>query len=116
MTPITVELLLDYGMISQIWVSDKTKLANFPYKLKKSCETNMSLNKSLFLDIDSIPPEWVNKNNYSYKLLSSYHFICLHSSSLNDNERFYPRLNQSITSFPFQTSRNVEPICTTQSK
>jgi hypothetical protein len=92
MTPITVELLLDYGMISQIWVSDKTKLVNFPYKLKRSCETNMSLNKSLYLDIDSIPPEWVNKNNYSYKLLPSYHFICLHSSSLNDNERFYPRI------------------------
>jgi hypothetical protein len=92
MTPITVELLLDYGMISQIWVSDKSKLANFPYKLKKSCELNMLLNKSLFLDIDSIPPEWVNKNNYSYKLLPSYHFICLHSSSLNDNERFYPQI------------------------
>ena len=30
MTPITIELLLDYGMISQIWFSDKAKLANFP--------------------------------------------------------------------------------------
>jgi hypothetical protein len=40
MTPITIELLLDYGMISQIWFSDKTKLANFPYKLKNSCELN----------------------------------------------------------------------------
>ena len=31
MTPITVELLLNYGMISQIWFSDKAKLTNFPY-------------------------------------------------------------------------------------
>ena len=30
-TPITVELLLNYGMISQIWFSDKAKLTNFPY-------------------------------------------------------------------------------------
>ena len=34
MIPIIVELLLDYGMISQIWFSDKTKHTNFPYKLK----------------------------------------------------------------------------------
>jgi hypothetical protein len=99
MTPITVELLLDYGMISQIWVSDKTKLANFPYKLKRSCEINTFLNKSLFLDIDSIPPEWVNKNNYSYKLLPSYHFICLHPSSLNDNERFYNQIEPTNYKF-----------------
>jgi hypothetical protein len=57
MTPITVELLLNYGMISQIWISDKSKLANFPYKLKRSCELNILLNKSFFIDIDSIPPE-----------------------------------------------------------
>ena len=31
MTPITVELLLNYGMISQIWFSDKAKVTNFPY-------------------------------------------------------------------------------------
>jgi hypothetical protein len=102
MTPITVELLLDYGMISQIWVSDKTKLANFPYKLKRSCEINTFLDKSLFLDIDSIPPEWVNKNNYSYKLLPSYHFICLHPSSLSDNERFYPQIEP--TNYKFSVS------------
>ena len=102
MTPITVELLLDYGMISQIWVSDKTKHANFPYKLKRSCETNMSLNKSLFLDIDSIPSEWVNKNNYSYKLLPSYHFICLYPSSLSDNQRFYPQIEP--TNYTFSVS------------
>ena len=76
-TPITVELLLDYGMISQIWFSDKANLTNFPYKLKKSCELSLFPNKSLFIDIDSISPEWVNKNNFSYKLLPSYHFICL---------------------------------------
>ena len=35
MTPITVELLLDYGMVSKFWFSDKVKIANFPYKLKK---------------------------------------------------------------------------------
>ena len=56
-TPIIVELLLDYGMISQIWYSDKAKLTNFRYKLKKSCELNIFPNKSLFIDIDSIPPE-----------------------------------------------------------
>jgi hypothetical protein len=99
MTPISVELLLDYGMISQLWVSDKTKLANFPYKLKRSCELNMLLNKSLYLDIDSIPPEWVNKNNYSYKLLPSYHFICLQPSSFNDNERFYPQIEPTNYKF-----------------
>ena len=81
MTPITVKLLLDYGMISQIWFSDKSKLTNFPYKLKRSYELNLFPNKSIFIDIDSIPPEWVNKNNFSYKLLPSYHFICLYASS-----------------------------------
>jgi hypothetical protein len=102
MTPITVELLLDYGMISQIWVSDKSKLASFPYKLKRSFEINMLLNKSLFLDIDSIPPEWVNKNRYSYTLLPSYHFICLHASSSSDNERFYNQIDP--TNYKFSVS------------
>jgi hypothetical protein len=57
MTPISIKLLLNYGMISQIWVSNKTKLSNFPYKLKKFCELNIFPNKSLYIDIDSIPPE-----------------------------------------------------------
>jgi hypothetical protein len=57
MTSITIELLLDYDMVSQIWFSNKAKLANFPYKLKKSCELNLFPNKSLYIDIDSIPPE-----------------------------------------------------------
>jgi hypothetical protein len=92
MTPISIEFLLDYGMISQIWVSDKTKLSNFPYKLKKSCELNIFPNKSLYIDIDSIPPEWVNKNGHSYKYLPSYHFICLYASSIIDSERFYNQI------------------------
>jgi hypothetical protein len=99
MTSITIELLLNYGMVSAIWFSDKVKLANFPYKLKKSCELNLSLNKSLFIDIDSIPPEWVNKNNHSYKLLPSYHFICLYVSSLNNSERFYNQINPTNYKF-----------------
>ena len=52
MTPITIELILDYGMISQILFSDKVKLTNFPYKLRKSCELSLFPNKSLFIDID----------------------------------------------------------------
>ncbi len=88
MTPITIELLLDYGMVSQIWFSDKTKLASFPYKLKKSCELNLFPNKSLYIDIDSILPELANKNNHSYEFLPSYHFICLYAFSINDSERF----------------------------
>ena len=36
MTLITIELILDYGMVSTIWFSDKVKLANFPYKLNSS--------------------------------------------------------------------------------
>ena len=99
MTPITVELLLDYGMISQIWVSDKSKLSSFPYKLKRSFEINMLLNKSLFLDIDSIPTELVNKSNYSYTLLPSYHFIYLHASSSSDNERFYNQIDPTNYKF-----------------
>ncbi len=89
MTPISIKLLLNYGMISQIWVSNKTKLSNFPYKLKKFCGLNIFPNKSLYIDIDSIPPEWVNKNDYSYKYLPSYHFICLFASSINNSERYY---------------------------
>ena len=99
MTPITVELLLDYDMISKIWFSDKTKLANFPYKLKKACELNLFPNKSIFIDIDSIPPEWVNKNNHFYKLLPSYHFIYLYASSLNDSERFYNQIDPTNYKF-----------------
>jgi hypothetical protein len=99
MTPITIELLLDYGMISQIWFSNKAKLTNFPYKLKRPCELNIFPNKSLFIDIDSIPPEWVNKNNYSYKLLPSYHFICLYTSSSNDSERFYNQIEPTNYKF-----------------
>jgi hypothetical protein len=99
MTPITVELLLDYGMILQIWFSDKTKLTNFPYKLKRSCELSLFPNKSLFIDIDSIPPEWVNKNNFSYKLLPSYHFICLYASSSNDSDRFYNQIEPTKYKF-----------------
>ena len=76
-------------MISQIWVSNKTKLSNFPYNLKKFCKLNIFPNKSLYIDIDSIPPEWVNKNDYSYKYLPSYHFICLFASSINNSERYY---------------------------
>jgi hypothetical protein len=102
MTPITIELLLDYGMISQIWFSDKAKLTNFPYKLKRSCELNLFPNKSLFIDIDSIPPEWVNKNNFSYKLLPSYHFICLYASYSNDSERFYNQIKP--TNYKFSIS------------
>ena len=79
-------------MNSQIWVSDKTKLSNFPNELKKSCKLNIFPNKSLYIDIDSIPPEWVNKNDHSYKYLSSYHFICLYASSINDSERFYNQI------------------------
>jgi hypothetical protein len=99
MTPITIELLLDYGMVSQIWFSDKTKLAIFPYKLKKSCELNMFPNKSLYIDIDSIPPKWANKNNHSYKFLPSYHFICLYASSINDSERFYNQIDPTDYKF-----------------
>ena len=99
MIPITVELPLDYSMISQIWFSNKAKLTNFPYKLKKSCELNISPNKSLFTDIDSIPLEWVNKNNYSYKLLPSYHFICLYASSSSDSERFYNQIDPTNYKF-----------------
>ena len=99
MTPITVELLLDYDMISKIWFSDKTKLANFPYKLKKSCELNLFPNKSLYIDIDSIPSEWANKNNHSYKFLPSYHFICLYASSINDSERFYNQIDPTDYKF-----------------
>jgi hypothetical protein len=99
MTPITIELLLDYVIVSQIWFSDKTKLANFPYKLKKSCELNLFPNKSLYIDIDSIPPEWANKNNHSYKFLPSYHFICLYASSINDSERFYNQINPTNYKF-----------------
>ena len=64
MTPITVELFLNYGMISQIWFLDKVKLTNFPYKLKKSCKLNLFPNKSVLIVIDSIPPLRVNQNNY----------------------------------------------------
>jgi hypothetical protein len=99
MTPITVELLLDYGMISQIWLSDKAKLTNFPYKLRKSCELNLFPNKSLFVDIDSIPPEWVNENNFSYKLLPSYHLLSLYTSSSNDSERFYNQIEPTNYKF-----------------
>ena len=99
MTPITIELLLDYVIVSQIWFSDKTKLANFLYKLKKACELNLFPNKSIFIDIDSIPPEWVNKNNYSYKLLPSYHFICLYASSSSDSERFYNQIDPTNYKF-----------------
>jgi hypothetical protein len=79
MTPITVELLLDYGMVSAIWFSDKVKLANFPYKLQKSCELNLFPNKSLFIDIDSIPLNGSIKitipiNFYQVTILL---FICL---------------------------------------
>jgi hypothetical protein len=102
MTPITVELLLDYGMISQIWLSDKAKITNFPYKLKRSYELNLFPNKSLFIDIDSISPEWVNKNNFSYKLLPSYHFICLYAFSSNDSDTFYNQIEP--TNYKFSVS------------
>jgi hypothetical protein len=53
---------------------------------------NLLPNKSLYIDIDSIPPEWTNKNNLSYKFLPGYHFICLYASSINDSERFYNQI------------------------
>ena len=102
MTPITIELFLDYGMVSQIWFSDKAKLANFPYKLKKSCELNLFPNKSLYIDTDSISPEWANKNNHSFKRLPSYHFICLYASSINDSVRFYNQID--LTNYNFSVT------------
>ena len=99
MTPITVELLLNYGMISQIWFLDKIKLTNFPYKLRKSCELSLFPNTSLFIDIDSIPPEWVDKNNFSYKLLPSYHFLCLYTSSSDNSDRFYNQIEPTNYKF-----------------
>ena len=51
MAPITVELLLDYGMISQIWVSDKTKHNDNQDKIN-------SIIKMKLLEIDRVKVVW----------------------------------------------------------
>ena len=62
-------------------------------------QLNIFPNKSLYIDIDSIPPEWANKNDHSYKYLPSYHFICLYASSINDSERFYNQIEPTWYKF-----------------